>query len=181
MRRLLPVLFIIVIMGALFAGCGDDTKSPSDVKDRVAWLNSKSALPVFPFGTNPIYIYFHSDKSPYCKLMLEKIFTRPEIIKYMNDNFTSIIVFPDSLDTIVFAGQEMTRKELLTQFQIEGLPSHYFFNRKGDLKGARTGYIPLAELKQLLKYVAEGYIEKEDFGTFLESDDAKMDTIWGEF
>jgi thioredoxin-related protein len=165
----------------LAISCGDDYKTPADIKGSVAWLSAESALPVFPFGTNPIYFYFHTDRSPYCQAMKEKIFSRPEIIKYMNEHFTSIIIDPDSLDSITFYGETMTARELLTMLQVEGLPSHYFFNRMGELKGARTGYIQLKEFKQLLKYVAEGYIEKHDFNSYLKSGASDLDTIWGKF
>ncbi|HDL02689.1 MAG TPA: thioredoxin family protein [candidate division Zixibacteria bacterium] len=180
MKKLLPITLIILIF-IIAAGCGDDYKTPSDFKDNVAWLDAKSALPVFPFGTNPIYICFYSKQSEPCTAMMDNIFSRPEIIKYMNTNFTSIAVIPEDIDSVQFLGRLLSRAELLRALKVEGLPSHYFFDKAGKLVGARTGYIKLYEFKQLLKYMAEGYVAKYDFGTFLSMPDSKVDTVYGKF
>jgi thioredoxin-related protein len=164
-----------------FIGCGESYKTPSDIKDTVAWLDSRSALPVFPFGTNYIYLYFHSDQSKICESMMKRVFSRPEIIKYMNKHFTSISVMPDSIETVEFMGEEITAVELIEVLKVGGYPAHYFFTSAGELKGARMGYIPLGEFKQLLKYFAEGYVEKVDFGAFRQMPEAKLDTVYGEF
>lgn len=161
--------------------CGGSQKTPADIKDRVAWLDARSALPVFPFGTNPIYLYFHSEGSPICSSMTANVFDRPEIIEYMNKHITSISVMPEILDSTDFMGRRISSGDLIKVFQVEGYPSHYFFNKQGQLKGARTGYIGLREFKQLLIYISEGYVEKMDFGSFLGTDGADIDTVWGKF
>ena len=174
-------IILAAILFAIFLGCGESYKTPSDIKDTVAWLDGRSALPVFPFGTNPIYFYFHSDKSKICATMMNNVFSRPEIIKYMNKHFTSISVMPDSIETVEFIGEEVTAMELIKVLKVGGYPAHYFFNSAGELKGARMGYIQLKEFKQLLRYMAEGYVEKVDFSTFLQMPEAEVDTIYGEF
>lgn len=165
----------------VIGGCGKDYKTPSDVKGTVAWLDAASALPVFPFGTNPIYIFLYSERSQPCQAMMENIFSRPEIIEYMNKHFTCIAIIPEEIDTVKFLGQTLTRIELLNALKVDALPSHYIFDKTGKLLGVRTGYIQLPEFKQLLKYVAEGYIAKYDFGTFLSMPESEVDTVLGKF
>ncbi|UCD93890.1 MAG: thioredoxin fold domain-containing protein [Candidatus Zixiibacteriota bacterium] len=180
MSKTLPII-LATLFSTIFLSCGETYKTPSDIKDTVAWLDGRSALPVFPFGTNPIYLYFHSDRSKICASMMRSVFSRPEIIKYMNKHFTSISVMPDSIETVKFIGEEVTAMELVEALKVEGYPAHYFFSSAGELKGARMGYIPLKEFKQLLKYMAEGYVEKVDFSTFLRMPEAEIDTVYGEF
>jgi len=179
MRRFL--LLTAILISLILISCGGGQKTPSDIKDRVAWLDARSALPVFPFGTNPIYIYFYSENSPVCSSMTANIFNRPEIIKYLNEHFTCISVLPDNFDSIQFLNRMVTYKELIKALKVEGYPAHYFFNKSGQLKGARTGYIKLTEFKQLLKYISGGYVEKMDFATFMSKEDSEVDTTWGEF
>lgn len=109
------------------------------------------------------------------------VFSRPEIIKYMNEHFTSISVVPDSFNTIEFMGQEISSGELMAVLKVEGYPSHFFFSSTGELKGVRTGYIGLREFKQLLRYISEGHVEKYSFQTFQKMPEADLDTTWGEF
>ena len=180
MSRLLPIIPVALIF-FVFLGCGESYKTPSDIKGTVAWLDGRSALPVFPFGTNPIYFYFHSERSLICAKMMNNIFSRPEIIEYMNKHFTSVSVMPDSIEMIEFMGEEVTAKELIKVLKVGGYPAHYFFSSAGELKGARMGYIQLREFKQLLKYMAEGYVEKVDFSTFMQMSESEVDTIYGEF
>jgi len=165
----------------LAIGCGDNYKTPADVKDSVAWLDAESALPVFPFGTNPIYMYVNSNSSHICQSMNDRIFARPEIIKYLNNNFTCISIIPEEIDTVRFMGRLFTAPEFFRTMQIESLPAHYFFNKFGDLKGVRSGYIDLREFKQLVKYIAEGHVEKMDFQSFLGLPESRLDTTWGDF
>ena len=139
------------------------------------------ALPIFPYGENAIYLYIHSDQSKPCTAMDEKIFSRPEIIDYLNNNITCIKLNPNNVDSIEFANKKVSIKELLKSLDATGYPSHYFFNNRGQLKGVRTGYIKLLEFKQLVKYIAGGHVEKLNFNAFLKLRDAQMDTIYGEF
>ncbi|MEW5922517.1 MAG: thioredoxin fold domain-containing protein [Candidatus Zixiibacteriota bacterium] len=179
--KYIRLIIILSALSIIVGSCGQDYKTPSDVKGYVAWLDAESALPQFPFGTNPIYIFIYSERSQPCQAMMDNIFSRPEIIEYMNQHVTSISIIPDQIDTVRFLGQTLTRAELINALKVEALPSHYFFDKTGKLLGARTGYIQLPEFKQLLKYVAEGYIAKYDFGTFQSMPESKVDTVLGKF
>ena len=182
MNKILPTLmFLIAIAIICVLGCGKGYKTPADIKDKVAWLDGRSALPIFPFGTNPIYLFFHSHDCRVSNQMLDEIFTRPEIIEYLNNNFTCISVIPDSIDSIMFLGEIVDGKRLLEAFRIEGYPAHFFFNYQGYLKGNHYGYIELRVFKQVLKYVAEGYMDKYDLKTYMNLPEAQLDTVWGEF
>jgi len=183
MKKITFILLFIFIATAFFSvGCGgDDVKTPEDIKTTVAWLDAKSALPVFPFGDKPIYMFFNALWCPISKEMREEIFARPEIIEYMNRNFTCISVIPDSIDHVEFLGKEMTGKELLTNFKVSGYPFHFFSTPQGKLIGAREGFIDLEEFKQMLIYFSKGYYKKFDFETFVKTRDAEVDTVYGEF
>lgn len=171
------LLFFMVIIFS----CNKEYKTPEDIESTVAFLDASSALPVFPFGTNIIYIFVNADWCKYSNGMRERIFSRPEIIEYMNTHLTCISLMPDSINTIKFMGEEVTREKLLRALQLKRYPGHYFFSPDGELKGVRDGYIDLRQFKQLLKYMAEGHVDKYDFKTFQFKPEAKLDTVIGEF
>ncbi len=182
MTRRIIISFVSVLLIIAALGCGKKKYlTPADIKGTVAWLDARSALPVFPMGTNPIYMFINADWCKYCQAMKKEIFSRPEIIEYMNKHFTSISVIPDSLNNVVFLGENVDGAKFREALKVEGYPSHYFFNMRGEVIGVRAGYLDLAEFKRLLKYFAEGYAEKMDFQTFLDKEDAAVDTVWGEF
>ncbi|SYZ74671.1 exported hypothetical protein [Candidatus Zixiibacteriota bacterium] len=182
MTRNILISALLILLVLSLPGCGKKKyKTPEDVKGTVAWLDARSALPVFPMGTNPIYMFFNADWCKYCQAMKKEIFDRPEIIDYMNKHFTSISVIPDSIKSVRFLDQDMSGADLLKTFKVEGYPAHYFFNMKGEVIGVQTGYMNLHDFKQLLKYVAEGYVDKMDYATYLGSSDAEVDTTWGDF
>ncbi|MCP4703131.1 MAG: hypothetical protein GY865_00855, partial [candidate division Zixibacteria bacterium] len=52
---------------------------------------------------------------------------------------------------------------------------------QGALKTAHTGFIELVVFKQLLKYVAEGYINKYTLPEFIKMPESRLDTIYGEW
>jgi thioredoxin-related protein len=178
----LIILVLAIALSVLSASCErKGGKTPADFKNSVAWIDGRAALPVFPFGTSPIYVYINSPESAPCKKMAEEIFARPEIIKFINEHFTSISVNPESFDSIQFWGETYTRDEFKSALKISKYPMHMFFNMRGELKGVYDGAVALKEFKQLLKYIAEGYVEKYDFPTFQEMPEAELDTIWKKF
>jgi thioredoxin-related protein len=172
---------VLILTVILFFGCGKDMKTPEDVKGTVAWLDSRSALPVFPFGSNYIYLFVTSHECPISREMREDIYSRPEIIDYMNKSYTCISIFLDSIESVEFLGSERTRLELMRMLQVEGYPTHFICSPQGLVVGSREGFMELIELKQLLKYYAEGYSEKYDFDAYLNTDAAGLDTVFGEF
>ena len=183
MKKILLIFLILTItIGAVLINCsGEKRKSPADVKNYVAFLDSKSAFPVFPFGNKPFYMFFNALWCPYSKHMREDIFSRPEIIEYLNENFTCISIIPDSVGEVEFLGQTLNKAQIISKFKLEGYPSHYFSSSDGKLIGARNGVIELLEFKQVLKYYSEGYYHKYDFKSFTETPEATMDTVYGKF
>ncbi|MBN2227201.1 MAG: thioredoxin fold domain-containing protein [candidate division Zixibacteria bacterium] len=181
MKLRLTAILILAILGVIALSCGDDYKTPEDIKNQVAFLDARSALSVFPFGTKPIYMFFNAEWCHYCNSMKKEMFTRPEIIKYMNEHFTCISVMPESLGTFTFNGEEVTINEFMKALKFQGYPTHYFFAPDGELKGVRVGYIELLDFKQLLKYIGEGYVYKQNFATFLQLPESRLDTVYGEF
>jgi thioredoxin-related protein len=177
---LVPVIALFIAV-FLFASCEKEYKTPEDIESTVAFLDARSALPVFPFGTNMIYVFVNADWCKYSQAMKDRIFSRPEIIEYMNTHFTCISLMPDSVTKIQFMGEEVTRQQLMNALQLKKYPGHYFFSPDGELKGVRDGYIDLRLFKQLLKYMAEGHVNKYNFKTFQSKPESFVDTIYGEF
>jgi len=174
---------VLIVLAVILLSCGEseDVKTPEDIDSTVAWLDAKSALPVFPFGDKPIYMFINALWCPVSKEMREDIFSRPEIIEYLNKNFTCISVIPDSIENVEFLGMTMNGRELLENFKVEGYPSHFFSTAEGRLVGAREGFIGTEEFKQMLIYFSKGYYEKSNFETFTQTPAAKVDTVYGKF
>ncbi len=180
-KMMMTSSMVLILTAVIFIGCGKDMKTPEDVTGTVAWLDSRSALPVFPFGNNHIYLFVTSHECPISKEMREDIYSRPEIIDYMNKNFTCISIFLDSIQSVKFLGEERSRMELMRMLQVEGYPTHFICSPQGMVVGSREGFIELRDLKQLLKYYAEGYSEKCDYEDYLNTGAARLDTVLGEF
>ncbi len=181
-RKIYLISIITLAAAAVFlTACGEKRKTPADIKDKVAWLDSRSALPHFPFGSNIIYLFFNAHWCHNSQFMRDSIFSRPEIIEYLNNNFTCISVIPDSIDKVIFLGEEMDQKTLMETFQCENYPSHYFCTPDGKAVGVAEGALELRDFKQLLKFYAEGYFMKMTIDEFSATPEAKMDTVYGEF
>jgi thioredoxin-related protein len=183
--RKTAIIFLLALgaVSIYSLGCSanKDRKTPEDIKGTVAWLDAKSALPVFPFGDKPIYMFINSPGCLECQEMLDDVFARPEIIEYLNKNFTCISVIPDSIDEVEFLGTKMSGAALLNNFKITGYPSHFFSTPQGKLVGAREGVVDLTEFKQMLIYFSKGYYKKYNFETFVQTPDAVVDTVYGKF
>lgn len=116
-----------------------------------------------------IIIYFGQKRCAYCAQFLNNNLETEDINNYLQKNFDVIPVDIWGIDDIIDTdGTTYTERELSIHYKTNFTPSLIFYNNKGKAVFRLRGYYPPYKFGAALKYVAEGFYEKETFREYLE-------------
>ncbi|MEM1509862.1 MAG: DUF255 domain-containing protein [Thermofilaceae archaeon] len=93
----------------------------------VKWVTYGEALNLAVKEWKPIYIYFFSDRCPYCSMM-EDTFSNQSVMKVLSTGFVAVRV------------NIAEQPDLASTYGIPGTPSHVFLYPNGSLIGGVAGY-----------------------------------------
>jgi|TARA_Y100001934_G_scaffold283075_1_gene400363 thioredoxin-related protein len=97
----------------LFLSCGSLIAQKSDQQiNWLSWEQLESALAEKPKKT---LIFFYADWCAYCKKIDRVVFTKPEVIKKINQDFYAVRMNAETTDTIIFDGTLFTNPLAKTQ------------------------------------------------------------------
>lgn len=181
--RRLSILFLFGIICSL-AACGAPEKH---LDNKIVWTEFDDIKEIFPrTNDKPLFLYISQSNCPYCDSMETKIFTRPEIAWYMNENFTVVNINVDEDLPVQFRQSDGSFKdynyaEFWNLFNIEGLPTYFCFDSTGKINGLHHAAQDVLAMKRFLVYVTGGHFGNTPWIHWLESEDAKLDTLIGIF
>ncbi|MCD6357073.1 MAG: DUF255 domain-containing protein [Thermoproteales archaeon] len=109
---------------------------------QVHWISYEEALAQAKEEGRPVYIYFYSERCPYCKLM-EATFSDEEVANLLNSEFIPVRVDVDK------------RPDLASLYMVPGTPAHLFLYPNGSIIGGVVGYRSPEEFLRILERVRE--------------------------
>ena len=74
--------------------------------DAIQWLGIEEALAAQRENPKPLFIDVYTDWCHWCKVMDSKTFSRPEVARYMNENFHPVKFNAEKEAPLTFRGQE---------------------------------------------------------------------------
>jgi thioredoxin-related protein len=102
------------------------------------------------------FVYFYSDRCGHCRNLESRTFTNPDIVAYINRNYTPVRVNIDR------------ERQIAAHYGVNGVPDLYFLSSTGAPIGRQTGFVNASQLLPLLKYIhTESYL-KQDYSEFLK-------------
>ena len=102
------------------------------------------------------FVFFHADWCKYCKKMEKEALSNKNVIKYLNDNFISIMVDTEA------------EKKIAKKYDAKRLPMLYFLKEDGSVLSYRPGFVEAEELLYMLKYInTESYSKGISFSDFV--------------
>lgn len=100
MTRYIGILFFL-----LFA-----MPSSAQQRDTVHWLSFEQLSDSLAVKPQKVLLFFHTDWCTYCRKMERDIFTRPEVVRVLNDSYYAVHFDAESVDTVYFDGQSITNE-----------------------------------------------------------------------
>ena len=100
----------------------------------------------------------------YCRQMHELVFTRPDIVELINQNFNVVQMdLWGSREFTALNGETMDEAQLARNYYVNTTPTTQFFNAAGEVTFQAPGYVPPPAFKAVYKYVIEQAYNEEPF------------------
>ena len=79
--------------------------SHAQEKETVEWLSFDQLDDSLSVQPKKVFVDFYTDWCTYCRKMDKVVFTKPEVVKVLNDDYYSVRMDAESTDSIRFDGQ----------------------------------------------------------------------------
>lgn len=100
--------FIFICMGGLFFGKAQSAPG-------INWKKWSELELSMEKETKPVFIFFHAKWCDYCQKIEREVFTKPEVIQKINNDYIAVEMDVEQTDTITFEGIQFTNKQALTK------------------------------------------------------------------
>ena len=172
---LLTLATLLLIVMVSTSGCGPQQITGVSVK----WRPFAELQPTFPSNTRPTMLYISQNDCHHCYKMKDTIFARPEIAKFINDHFDAVEINVDTDLPLMIEGRPYDYHPFHELLSIQGIPCYYFFASDGNIIGMLHGSQTVLDFKRILNYTVNGHFGKTPYLQWLQTDEAKLDTLYG--
>lgn len=177
-RLVLSVPLMLAAMAWSAPGAGGSTPAPPAargttgrapaasriVPDWRAWDDGMSRART---GNRPVIVDVYTDWCGWCRRMDRDVYGSAEVTDYLKKNFVTIKLNAEAGDAASYEGRRYTYASLADRFRISGYPATIFLRSSGQHLATLPGYVPPERFLLLLRYVAEGYADRNmPFGEF---------------
>lgn len=130
------------------------SKAVSDTA--INWMQFDAGLAKAKKEKKHMFVDFTTAWCGWCKKMEAETFSRPEVIKYVNDNFIAAKVIGDSDKELDLEGYKISERNLTTgSFKVTGFPAFAFLTPEGISLGVLPGYRPKDAMMEVFEFVKE--------------------------
>ena len=147
-KTYITVFFILNLLSA----CSYQTPN---ALNNITWHSLDEGIKRAAELNKKVFIYFRADWWHYCR-KLDQVLARQKVHNYLNENFIAVKIDFDR------------EKDIVHQFNVQGIPDIWFLDSKGEKLTRSTGYVSEDILIAMLKYISEEAFQKMGFKEFLQ-------------
>lgn len=173
-ENILVVVLVVIALGAVVvfnslkspepgvvpareeSGSASDSAASLDNGAGIDWKDYTPGMALAREKDKSIFLYFHAPWCTYCTKLKMTTFKDEEIMAYLKANFICVQVDTDQ------------NKALATEWQVTGLPTLWFLDSAGKKIDRMPGYVTVAQLIQILKYIHTKSYETMEFNEFVK-------------
>lgn len=171
------LLFIVLLSVGIIARADDKKKKatkPVAAKNEIEWLTFQEAEKRMKTEPRKVWIDIYTDWCGWCKVLDKKVFSHPEVIKYMNTKFYAVKFNAERTDSFDFAGKKWGfapdyKANMLAVQLMNGsmsYPTSVFMEENFQNPSPIPGYIPVPKMEGILKYLGEGTYKTVKFDEY---------------
>ena len=132
-----------------------------------AWRDWDAGLAEARKSGRPVLVDVYTDWCGWCKRMDHDVYSRPEMVDYLSRNWVVVRLNAEAARPVHYQGEATTEAGIAQRFRIDSYPTTMLLKPSGDFLVNVPGYLPAPDFKTVLRFVAEGHMERgekfEDF------------------
>lgn len=115
-----------------------------------------------------LIVYFGQKYCPYCKALLERDFSKPDVEAYTRHKFDVVAVDTHGSRLVTdLDGTVLPENDYAARHEAQFTPTLLFYDANGQEALRLTGYHPVYELRAALEFVADGHFRAQRFRDYL--------------
>jgi thioredoxin-related protein len=136
----------------------------------VKWLPYDIGLAKAKKEKKHILVDFYTNWCYYCKKMDKEVFTQPEIIKMLNENFVAIKVNAESKNELDIDGYKISETNLAkSEYRVRGYPAYWFLKPDSERLGMLPGYQNADVMMDVLYFMKESLYDSMKFDEYMKN------------
>lgn len=160
--RQLGIIIAGVILTTMSVGVAGEASVSTGKKrakvtpDQIDWMRYDRAMEKAREENKHLFVDFTATWCGWCKKLEKDTFSKPEVIKILNENFVSSKVWNHEKEILDIDGYKIAEKDLgSTQFGVRSFPTMWFISPDGQKIGPVKGYLNAEQFMKVLNFVKD--------------------------
>lgn len=153
------------------------THASEKEKGGVNWMTWDEVQVAMKKEPRKVWVDIYTDWCGWCKVMDKKTFSNPDVIKYINKHFYAVKFNAERKNDIMFMGKkyvfapENRANELAVKLMNGQMsyPTSIVMEENFQNPQPIPGYIPVARIESVLKYLGDGAYKTKSFEDYLKT------------
>lgn len=179
MKRILLVFIALMCVASLLRA--EDKKKSAKAKTintkEIDWISFEEAEKRMKDEPRKVWIDVYTAWCGWCKVLDKKVFTHPEVIKYMNTKYYAIKFDAERKDSFMFGGKkwgfspDYRANMLAVQFMGNNLsyPTSVIMTENFQNPSPIPGYHAVPEIEGFMKYLGEDFYKTQKYEDFVKT------------
>ena len=161
----------VLLLLLLLAGWHLSSFTGTPGKEQVVWMLFEEAEQKLKEQQRPVLVDVYTDWCGWCKVMDKKTYARPQVIRYLNENFYNIRFDAESKEPVTWKGKtykyDHTRRihelalELITGEM--AFPNTVIIPPAGGKSQSIPGFLAPRDMELVARYYGDGVYRKRSF------------------
>lgn len=134
----------------------------------IKWRRYDEAMALARKTNKYVLVDFMAVWCGYCSLMQKTTYKDQKVLNILSKKFVLARVDIESEKVIKFKGETITEADLSMYYEVEGTPTTWFFDSRGNAIAPRSGYVTANEFHAILLYISGGHYKKMMFEEFVQ-------------
>ncbi|NNE71970.1 MAG: DUF255 domain-containing protein [Rhodothermales bacterium] len=171
MIRTLPTLSLLALLITASAACAQEPEAPGVPE----WIPFEEALVDGKEAGKMVLVDIWSPRCGWCRKMQEEVYTRDDLLAYVNEHFiTGRINIDVRDDTLSYLGYNLSSGELSAGFGATGTPTTIFLSPEGAYITRLPGFHDYDSYFPVLRFIGSESFRDMSFQDFLEQEGLEM-------
>ncbi|MDQ7798131.1 MAG: thioredoxin family protein [Candidatus Edwardsbacteria bacterium] len=120
------------------------------------WIGFDQAMARAAQEDRIVIVDFSTEWCKWCKVMLAKTYTDPQVVKAIEEKFLAVPIDGESPEKITYLGKTVTQSDFTLSMKVEGFPTTMFLDKEGKVLEQRAGYIDATNFLKMLNFFSSG-------------------------